>query len=77
MSTGSRLLWKARVLTMIYHHRNISYFFLLADSIGQRPPRIHRVENLLEKLWAYAHKFQNLEMKLTVSDLLLALIEFN
>ncbi|THG94919.1 hypothetical protein EW026_g6640 [Hermanssonia centrifuga] len=45
--------------------KNISYFFLLADSIGQRPPRIHRVENLLEKLWAYAHKFQNLEMKLT------------
>ncbi|GBE80793.1 predicted protein [Sparassis crispa] len=47
--------------------RNLDLFYLFANQIRQRPPRIHRLASHVDKLHAYHLKFTDLERRLTLS----------
>ncbi|KAH9855868.1 hypothetical protein C2E23DRAFT_723037 [Lenzites betulinus] len=47
--------------------RNLNLFYLLAHQIEQRPPRIHRLASLVEKLNTYQAKFSDLARRITLS----------
>ncbi|KAF7797159.1 hypothetical protein EIP86_008351 [Pleurotus ostreatoroseus] len=46
--------------------RHIDYFYLQADQLGKRPPRVHRVATIWSKLWGYLSKFESVERELEV-----------
>ncbi|GJE98170.1 hypothetical protein PsYK624_143920 [Phanerochaete sordida] len=46
--------------------RNIDLLTLQAEHVRDRPPRIHKLSGLLDKLWRYVEKFEDLERKLRI-----------
>lgn len=47
---------------------------LQAQHVRDRPPRINKLSGLLDKLWRYVEKFEDLERKLRVSPVLSVLL---
>lgn len=46
--------------------RNLNLFYLLAHQIEKRPPRIHTLASLIDKLSTYQAKFADLARRITV-----------
>lgn len=53
-------------MTQSLSPRHIDYFYLQADQLGKRPPRIHRVATIWQKLWGFVSKFESIERELEV-----------
>ena len=49
-----------------FDYRNLNHFYLLAHHIAERPPRIHRLVPLVEKLETYEMKFADLARRISV-----------
>ena len=49
--------------------RNLNRFYLLVHQLEERPPRIHRLAPLVEKLETYEAKFLDIARRLRVSAL--------
>ncbi|KAJ3554303.1 hypothetical protein NM688_g3177 [Phlebia brevispora] len=59
--------WEAKYHKIIDSlRRNIDYFYLQADQLGKRPPRIHRIASIWQKLWNFLSKFESIERGLEV-----------
>ena len=52
--------------SLLRPRRNLSQFYLLAHQIAERPPRIHRLGPIVEKLETYEIKFADLARRISV-----------
>jgi len=60
--------WKETHLDRLLSlHSNITRMIFFSEGLLQRPPRLHRVQETLDKLNAYIAKFTNLSAKLDSS----------
>ncbi len=46
--------------------RNMQHFHMLARRVEDRPPRIHRLEGVLQKLATYQAKFTDIARRISV-----------
>ncbi|KAI0364961.1 hypothetical protein BV20DRAFT_1039144 [Pilatotrama ljubarskyi] len=66
--SDAKRIWYAKHWQIIASlDRNLNLFYLLAHQIEERPPRIHRLAPLLDKLSTYQVKFADLARRITLS----------